>query len=167
MVKDVEELRAQLQIEAFINLCILGHGEIEVGVAGAENGITAKIAEGSLRWLREGVGIEVSGERIPVGQNGVHAGHDVGALVEVETAGSVVHGDDGNGTATLDAGNPVQSPAGAERLGQDMPVGQFIVGSPGEAVTSVEGRRAALGRQVVGILGKSSAGSEIDAVGGV
>jgi len=149
VVEDVEELGAQLQVQAFVDFRVLGHGEIEVGIARTIDRIAAEIAEGSESGLGEGSGVEVSGEGIPVGQNGVNAGHDVGPLVKVETAGGVVFGNDGNGATALEAGNPVQGPAGAERLGQDVPVGHVVVRCSGEAVASIEGRRAAFGGEVV------------------
>ena len=85
MVEDVEELRAELEAEAFAEGGELGEGEIPGGVAGAGEGVAAEITDSTEGRCGEGGGVEEL-----VGAGGGGAG-GIGGAVE----GRVTVGADG------------------------------------------------------------------------
>src|SRR5208337_3691062 len=78
----------------------------------------------------------------------------------------VIGGHNRNGTAALQAGDPVQLPALA-KLAERLEGADIIVDRGGEAVTRIERRASVLGLQIRRILRKRGAGREIDSVGGI
>jgi len=118
----------------------------------------------SVSGLDESERIQIAGGRRPVGKNQTCAGHDVGALIEIEAAGGIGGVGNWNRAAGLHAHDRVYLPAGAEPpVGRKR--GQRIVEGRGEALPGIEGGRATLRRQVAGVLRKGRAGHKVDAIG--
>src|SRR5580692_3878219 len=114
MVENIEELCAQLQIQSFRQAGVLRDGEIHIAESGAKDRVPTQIAKGAEGWLHEGQWVEIAGVWIPMRQNGIHSGHDIGPLIEIKPAAGVRRIGDRNRTAALNSNDRVQLPARAK-----------------------------------------------------
>src|ERR1700691_4113277 len=77
MVGNVEELRAELKADLFVNPSVLQHRHVQIYETRARQVVSLKIAERTYRWHREGRRVGVT---VDAADNGVDAGNDVGPL---------------------------------------------------------------------------------------
>jgi hypothetical protein len=119
VVEDVEELGAELGVEAFGELRGLQEGSVEVDEVGAGEGVAAKIADGSCCGGEEGGGVEELGGCAGI-EIAVEVGVDVGAdgVACVAGAGGVVAELWGEGEAGLKRGDGAYGPSGDEAVGE-------------------------------------------------
>lgn len=110
MVEDVEELGAQLHGKCLGDLGVLGKREVSVPIARAVNAVSADIVESAIERLLECERVEIAADRVPIRVNGIHSGHQVRTLIEIEAEGIVVGVYDRDGPAALRGRNPVLLP---------------------------------------------------------
>src|SRR4029077_3148883 len=166
MIENVEKLCSKLQVEPFPDLCVLGNGKINISVAVPENRVPAKIAERAVRRLTEGKGVQISGDRCPMRQDGIDSRYYVRPLIEVEMAAIVERVRDRNRPPALDTDNCIQLPTRA-KFSDPMKCGNIIIEGCGETMSSIKEGVPAFRLQVARILRKRSTRYKVDAVGSI
>src|ERR1700751_5441002 len=89
MVENIEEFGAQLQVQSFRQTRVLRDRKIHVAKSGTKDRVPTQIAKSAESRLHEGQRIEIAGAWIPMRQNGIPSGHDIGPLIKIKPAASV------------------------------------------------------------------------------
>ena len=112
VVEDVEEFSAELGAEALADLGGFVQREVEIGETGADQGVAAQIAVGSVGGRTEGCCVEVLSGRAGI-ELAVEVGVEVGTdrIAGVAVAGGVVAELRREGEAGLDGRDPAEGPA--------------------------------------------------------
>src|ERR1700675_2461839 len=142
MVEQVEELGPELQKHWFPDREVLGRGKIQIAVAGTIDSVAPQIPKRIIRGLAEGIWIQISARRGPIGENGIHACDHIRTLVKIESPTRIIRVDDRNGTPGLNRNDGIQLPTGPQKMRQVRQGRNAVSNGRSPSLACVESRRA-------------------------